>query len=350
MAARLAYLCIGCLCLGILLSIPPQQVLAFQSADAGIVVQGRVTQIEAQSNTQGWIYTLAAFRVEEQFSGPPVGQQISLRYNGGTLDGITFSVDTEPVLKVGDQIKATLIPAEAGAYRILGGESGVTFINQATLHSYSFLGARWDVSDTPVPYYINENGTGDTGGEFEAVQAAYQTWNNVSCHYADYAYQGTTAAKPSNLDGLNVVGWLPDAESPCPGVIACAPFWSANGRIIETDIVFDENKPYSIGGTFDIQALTTHEGGHNLGLGHSDDTNAVMYAYYPGGTRWRTLTTDDINGICALYPPLPPPDLDVAYIARLPRYDYDASKNLPSQGDLVTFEAHIANRGGQATG
>jgi hypothetical protein len=44
------------------------------------------------------------------------------------------------------------------------------------------------------------------------------------------------------------------------------------------------------------------------------------------------------------------PDLDVAYVARLPRYDYDAAKNQPAPGDLVTFEAHIANRGVQASG
>ena len=43
------------------------------------------------------------------------------------------------------------------------------------------------------------------------------------------------------------------------------------------------------------------------------------------------------------------PDLDLAYIARLPRYDYDAAKNEPKAGDAVTFEAHVANRGLQAS-
>ncbi len=44
------------------------------------------------------------------------------------------------------------------------------------------------------------------------------------------------------------------------------------------------------------------------------------------------------------------PDLDALNIARLPRYDYDAAKNLPAPGDQVTFEARVANYGGQATG
>jgi len=44
------------------------------------------------------------------------------------------------------------------------------------------------------------------------------------------------------------------------------------------------------------------------------------------------------------------PDLDVANIARTPRYDYDAPKNNPSPGEVVTFNGRISNRGGQATG
>ena len=36
-------------------------------------------------------------------------------------------------------------------------------------------------------------------------------------------------------------------------------------------------------------------------------------------------------------------DLDVTYIARTPRYNYDAAKKNPVPGDLVTFEGHIKN-------
>lgn len=44
------------------------------------------------------------------------------------------------------------------------------------------------------------------------------------------------------------------------------------------------------------------------------------------------------------------PDLNVAYIERLPRYDYSATPNEPAAGQLVTFRARIANRGGAASG
>jgi hypothetical protein len=44
------------------------------------------------------------------------------------------------------------------------------------------------------------------------------------------------------------------------------------------------------------------------------------------------------------------PDLNIASIGRTPRYDYDQPKNRPYSGDLVTFSARVANRGGAPTG
>ena len=43
-------------------------------------------------------------------------------------------------------------------------------------------------------------------------------------------------------------------------------------------------------------------------------------------------------------------DLDVAYIQRTPAYNYDEDQKVPDPGDLVTFVAHIANRGSDASG
>ncbi len=43
-------------------------------------------------------------------------------------------------------------------------------------------------------------------------------------------------------------------------------------------------------------------------------------------------------------------DIDVTYIGRSPRYDYDAAKNTPAAGDVVTFTANVRSRGTSATG
>jgi len=50
---------------------------------------------------------------------------------------------------------------------------------------------------------------------------------------------------------------------------------------------------------FDLETVALHEMGHLLGLGHSTDQNAAMYAYY-GGVR-RNLNQDDVDGMMALY-------------------------------------------------
>jgi hypothetical protein len=55
------------------------------------------------------------------------------------------------------------------------------------------------------------------------------------------------------------------------------------------------------GGSYDLQAVVTHETGHFLGLAHSNEAGATMLSTY--GPRMRNLADDDIAGICAIYPP-----------------------------------------------
>jgi acylphosphatase len=75
-----------------------------------------------------------------------------------------------------------------------------------------------------------------------------------------------------------------------------------NGGDIAGDCHFDEAETWSVStpptGT-DLPTVALHELGHGLGLDHSEDTSAVMYAYY-GGPR-RELTADDITGIQSIY-------------------------------------------------
>ncbi len=55
---------------------------------------------------------------------------------------------------------------------------------------------------------------------------------------------------------------------------------------------------------YDFQSIITHECGHFLGMAHSGDEAATMYAHYvPGTSSMRTLTLDDKSGICATYLP-----------------------------------------------
>ena len=52
---------------------------------------------------------------------------------------------------------------------------------------------------------------------------------------------------------------------------------------------------------YDLATILTHEAGHFLGLAHSEDKTAVMYAFYNANSM--ALAPDDIAGICKIYPP-----------------------------------------------
>ncbi len=55
---------------------------------------------------------------------------------------------------------------------------------------------------------------------------------------------------------------------------------------------------------FDFQSIVTHESGHFLGLAHSPDASATMFAHYTqGSTSMRNLSADDVQGICTIYAP-----------------------------------------------
>ena len=42
-------------------------------------------------------------------------------------------------------------------------------------------------------------------------------------------------------------------------------------------------------------------------------------------------------------------DLDVTYISREPRYEWSAAKKWPDAGEVVTFTAHVTNKGSEAS-
>jgi hypothetical protein len=55
---------------------------------------------------------------------------------------------------------------------------------------------------------------------------------------------------------------------------------------------------------YDFLAVVTHEAGHFLGVGHSNDKGSTMYARYnKGEIHQRVLTPDDVNAICTIYRP-----------------------------------------------
>lgn len=89
-----------------------------------------------------------------------------------------------------------------------------------------------------------------------------------------------------------------------PEVMACAgPVTQAgpvglNVEPIAGDVHFNTDEGWQIGANTDVFTVASHEAGHALGLEHSDNPTAVMYADYDLVTG---LTADDIRRIQSLY-------------------------------------------------
>jgi len=87
-------------------------------------------------------------------------------------------------------------------------------------------------------------------------------------------------------------------------------FDTKNGDLWDADIELNGvGAQLSIGDPIegdDLLSVLTHEAGHFLGLSHSNDETATMRPVYDptiDGADFRSLAQDDVDGICAAYPP-----------------------------------------------
>jgi hypothetical protein len=86
-------------------------------------------------------------------------------------------------------------------------------------------------------------------------------------------------------------------------------FDTETGELYDADMQINSQQPLATGDPvpaegYDLQSIVTHEAGHFLGLAHTWDSSATMYwEYTPGSSSKRILSDDDVQGICAIYPP-----------------------------------------------
>ena len=160
----------------------------------------------------------------------------------------------------------------------------------------------------------------DYEAAFASVGRAFAAWTSAGCAGGAPSLQVqvegpiSCGASEYNPDrgNANVVVFREDTWPYVGGEDALGltflRFDTDTGEIWDADIEVNAvAEPLSVGApqpkAVDLDSLLTHEAGHLLGLGHTKDPSATMFAGYKNGTiELRTLAPDDVSGICKMYP------------------------------------------------
>ena len=186
----------------------------------------------------------------------------------------------------------------------------LAFCLSNTARGYDLMGIKWKASAMPVGYYVDLNSATEIGRDaaLKVIKDSFSAWTSVSCVNASSSYKGETAGTANANDRRNVIFWnYRSWRYGSSAIGVTTPVYYQGGEIIDADIEFNGvNFRWTTSGgnytTVDSQSIATHEVGHLWGLGHSQHSDATMYASYIGGTAARTLSSDDVAGICAIYP------------------------------------------------
>lgn len=149
--------------------------------------------------------------------------------------------------------------------------------------------------------YAFQNGTTDMANESErqAIRDAFTIWTTAN----DFNF--IEVAKTENPD--IVIRWATSEHGDGgvfdgPGGTLAHATYPSRGAFIhfDDDETWMSNQTTNSSQPIDLVTVALHEIGHALGLGHSTEPNAIMFAFY-GGSR-RSLHNDDVQGIGYLYP------------------------------------------------
>ncbi|MBX3190931.1 MAG: matrixin family metalloprotease [Labilithrix sp.] len=155
------------------------------------------------------------------------------------------------------------------------------------------------------------------------IDAAFATWNNVECPGSG----GAVGTATSNLGPVSCAEVRYNPTGPNQNLIVFRddrwPYSDPNNTLglttvtfnADTGEIYDADMEINASGRnlsisdvvppngFDLLSVITHEAGHFLGLAHATSASSTMFASYrPGSSALRSLSGDDIAGICEIYP------------------------------------------------
>lgn len=224
----------------------------------------------------------------------------------------TIPETTQPLSMLLEQVQRAL-PAGVSLPEVLPGGTSFTL---PPAERYAFCGPNWNYMACPMGenYVINPNcvdaSAGDAASQITQIQNGVAAWNNAGAAF-EFTYGGQSSQAAVQYNNVNLI-FFSTSPPDGGGYVAAVFYWANGNNMLECDLVFNDlnytwwNGSGSCGGNkMDIWNIATHELGHWLCLADLygyGDSEKTMYGYVDYcETKKRTLHSDDIAGITAIY-------------------------------------------------